>query len=349
MAVSLDRIARRLRERVESTVESGLFTSENQQPFGLSHLSPTDFARSMKLKGELLLEFKDRALAEYYDTEERENEYGACLKITHHAELGIELCTAATCIEEFSRELKLLYGIGPSVESKLRTLGYETLSDLLEHPRWGSSAKEMIQCLDESNAKALQSHIHRWFPISHPLSCKLISLVDPAQIKFFDLESLGLFGRPILLFGTAQITESGLEVVQYLVRNIMEELPALIEIAKVLGVEPALVTYNGRAFDTNLLEERWGYYGLNVEFDPVHFDLLHPARRCFRDKLPDAKLSTVESYYGLTRQIDLPGSLVPDFYNTYLETQNIGPLIPIIEHNKQDLITLAVLLTEFSR
>ena len=349
MAVSLERIARKMRERVESAVESQLFVSAHEQPFGLSRLSQIEYVRSMRLKDELLLEFKHRALEEFYSAEQIENEYGTCLKITHQAKIGIELCDPNKYIESFSNELKLLYGIGPAVETKLKSLGYQTLADLREHPRWGTSAQQVLDCLQESDARALQSHIHRWFPVSHPLGCKLISLFNAGQIKFFDLESLGLFGRPVLLLGTATITDEGLEVVQYLARTIMEELPALLEIGRNLGREPALVTYNGRAFDTNLLAERWGYYGLNIEFDPVHFDLLHAARRSFRDLLPDAKLSTVEQHFGLKREIDLPGSLVPDFYNTYLETQNIGPLIPIIEHNKQDLITLGVLLTEFSR
>jgi hypothetical protein len=61
------------------------------------------------------------------------------------------------------------------------------------------------------------------------------------------------------------------------------------------------------------------------------------------------RLETVERCFGLERTIDLPSSLVPDFYNTYLETGNIGPLIPIIEHNKHDLIALGVLLVELSR
>ncbi|HID94242.1 MAG TPA: exonuclease, partial [bacterium (Candidatus Stahlbacteria)] len=36
-----------------------------------------------------------------------------------------------------------------------------------------------------------------------------------------------------------------------------------------------------------------------------------------------------------------PAALVPDFYATYLRTKNVGPLIAIIEHNRDDLITLA--------
>ena len=48
--------------------------------------------------------------------------------------------------------------------------------------------------------------------------------------------------------------------------------------------------------------------------------------------------------FGLERQGDVPGQYIPDYYNTYLTEGNIGPLIPIIEHNKQDIISLASFL-----
>jgi len=37
--------------------------------------------------------------------------------------------------------------------------------------------------------------------------------------------------------------------------------------------------------------------------------------------------------------------MVPSFYKTYNETGNIGPLIPIVEHNKEDVVTLARILS----
>ena len=245
--------------------------------------------------------------------------------------------------------MRLIYGIGPSHETQLRDEGYQSIYDLAKHPKWGRPSQQLIQTIESRNARAIQVHIHRWFPVSHPISSQLVSLFEQKQLRFFDIESLGLFGRPGIMFGSGRIDESGLEIRQIFVRDIAEELPALLAIAEELGEEPALVTYNGRAFDCNFLEERWGYYGIPQPFEPVHFDLLHVARRKFRDVLPNAKLETVERHYGVTREIDLPGALVPDFYNSYLETNNIGPLLPIIEHNKQDLISLALLLSEFSR
>lgn len=349
LAVNLDRIAQKLRERVESTVESELFSSEAESPYGLTRLSYSDFQRAMRLKAELIREFQEAKLEDYYRTEVAQNEYGTCLKLIHSIPLELSLGDPLESRQALYSELKLLYGVGPALETRLHLLGYQSLRDLADHPRWGSQAQQLIGELGQQNVKRLQRLIHRWFPVSHPLSLKLFGMIKKEQVRIFDLESLGLFGRPAVLLGVARPVDGELEVHQYLTRNILEELPALLEITRVLGEEPTLVTYNGRAFDMNLLEERLSYYGLHAELDPVHFDLLPHARRQYRDKLPDARLDTVGRHLGLERAMDMPSSLVPDFYNTYLETNNVGPLIPIIEHNKHDLIALAVLITEFCR
>ena len=349
MGNSLDRIAQRLRERVEYSSESDLFDSEYASASGPSYLANELYQRTMRLKGSLIEEFQNQSLSDFYSTEVLENEYGSCLKISHSTSQAISLKRSQRVLAALSGELQLIYGIGPSLASDLKCDGYESISDLESHEKWGRSAKALLEHFHDCDVRQLQSNLERWFPKSHTAGYQLIELCHHDQIIFFDIESLGLFGRPAILFGVGRINAGELLVEQYLVRDIMEELPALLEIGNALGEEPALVTYNGRAFDSNFLQERWGYYGLMFDFEPIHFDLLYAARKRFRDELPNAKLETVEQHFGVKREIDLPGSLVPDFYNTYLEQENIGPLIPIIEHNKQDIISPGILLSEFCK
>ena len=52
---------------------------------------------------------------------------------------------------------------------------------------------------------------------------------------------------------------------------------------------------------------------------------------------------------GIKREINIPGALVPHFYDTYLRTKNPGPLVAIVEHNKQDLLTLGTLVLQTLR
>ena len=87
-------------------------------------------------------------------------------------------------------------------------------------------------------------------------------------------------------------------------------------------------------------------YGMDASLNNPHFDLLHFTRRALRSKLENCRLETVEQYLGLKRGINIPSGLVPHFYQTYLKTRNIGPLVPILEHNKQDLLTLACLFSK---
>ncbi|HJJ72339.1 MAG TPA: ribonuclease H-like domain-containing protein, partial [Methanocorpusculum sp.] len=77
----------------------------------------------------------------------------------------------------------------------------------------------------------------------------------------------------------------------------------------------------------------------------VHADLLHPTRRLFRDEFPDCRLETVEEYIPtFARGEDVPGYLVPVYYQNYLRSKNIRTLRPVVEHNTLDVANLACLL-----
>jgi uncharacterized protein YprB with RNaseH-like and TPR domain len=78
------------------------------------------------------------------------------------------------------------------------------------------------------------------------------------------------------------------------------------------------------------------------DLEKPHFDILYFSRRAWRERVPNCRLGTLENYIlGTTRKDDVPGALVPEFYESYMRSKNVGLLIPIIEHNKQDLVTLA--------
>jgi len=47
------------------------------------------------------------------------------------------------------------------------------------------------------------------------------------------------------------------------------------------------------------------------------------------------------------REQDVPSMMVPEFYEAFLTSQNPGPLIPVVEHNCQDLVSLARLFCLF--
>ena len=147
------------------------------------------------------------------------------------------------------------------------------------------------------------------------------------------------------VFGIGAIENGTLNVHQYLLRDIAEEQAALYETIRHLsGERKALMTFNGKAFDLPYISDRLGYYGMDIPTRIPHFDVLHFSRRYWRDTFPSMRLTTLErEILQIHRKDDIPGQVVPEFYETYLRTGNCGPLVPIVEHNRQDIISLALL------
>ena len=182
---------------------------------------------------------------------------------------------------------------------------------------------------------------------SHPLVLGVAGLHEPGDYVFLDIETMGLFSRPIILFGIGVIENGALNVHQYLLRDIVEEEAALYETTRHLsGERKALVTFNGKSFDLPYINDRLGYYGMSAPSITriPHFDVLHFSRRRWRDHYPSLRLTALErEILHIHRENDIPGQMVPEFYETYLRTGNCGPLVPIVEHNRQDIISLALL------
>lgn len=344
MSTRLERIARRLRRRVDKAADPTAEASEPDQAFGMPGVDASSFRRTMRLKDELQHTFEGRSLSDLYVAAELDHDYGACLEIRHEVPLSLPWPDLDEYREQLASTMRLLHGVGPRVEATLQRSGYASVADLVAHPRWGREAERVLSCIRSGQLSDVHALVRRWFPVSHALSLGLLGLATPEDLVFLDIESLGLFERPVVLIGMAHVDGDRLDVRQLLVRDITEELPALAITAERLGTDPVLVTYNGRAFDANMVRERLDYYGFLSDLEPIHFDLLPHARRHFQRTIPDARLETVEQSLGRSREMDLPSALVPDFYNTYLETDNIGPLVPILEHNKHDVVSLAVLL-----
>lgn len=210
-------------------------------------------------------------------------------------------------------------------------------------------AREFLDLLDMNHFKTVQEVMWRRIPKSHPFSFRLAGLNRDEDFAIIDIETMGLFSRPIILLGVAHPCEGKLKVNQYLVREVSEENAALKAFIKDLEQYRAIISFNGRTFDVPFIEQRLNYYGLDKNIDKAHFDLLHFIRRVWRHTVPNCKLQTVEEYVlGLRRENEVPGALVPEFYREYLVTGNVGPLVAIINHNRQDIVSLAQLFSKLS-
>jgi len=184
----------------------------------------------------------------------------------------------------------------------------------------------------------------------HIESQEIIDSINIGNTKslILDIETLGFRSVPIILIGLARINDNSILIDQYLPRSTKEEPAILRAFIDHLRENDTIITFNGRRFDIPFIEDRLSYHKIEETlYNKTHHDALPMSRSAWKSKLPNCKLGTLEKYIlGIERDDDVPSSSVPDFYRTYVRQNNIGPLIPIIEHNKQDLITLAKIFSK---
>lgn len=247
------------------------------------------------------------------------------------------------------KELRLVRGIGPRTADAMTRRGCKTIPELLYHRRYQKAAAHVLEALHAG--PAVTSHLIRSrLGPSHPLGLIASEGFSPDRLRFLDIETLGIFGRPIILFGIGCPGPEGLIIHQFVLRDITEEPAALSTVRELLQGADALISYNGKSFDLPYLNERCAYYGFDPLPDIPHIDLLHYSRRLWKGIIPDFRLSTIERrFLNVVRDMDIPGMLVPEWYMKYRDTGNCGPLVPIVRHNEQDIASLPILLSMLRR
>lgn len=344
---ALERIGRRLREGLARSrdyriVAEGEVMRRGISSFFYTEMDEGQYREAQRLKRRLLKENEGLRLEDVIPGEVIETGKGPCYLVRDRQSLGLRGLDPERTRQKILSDLKLIYGIGEATEKILKRQGYGTIEDLAGHPRFGRSAKEFMKLMDRRDTSNLLAWIGRWFQKSHPLAFLASGFHPDDDFIILDIETLGIFLRPIILLGVARLEGKGLTIHQYLVRDIEEEPAALAGLLSHLDGARAFITFNGRAFDIPYIRDRLAYYRMPGDLERNHFDVLHFSRRAWRGRFPDCRLTTLErNLLGVERAGDVPSSLVPEFYETYMRTGNAGPLIPIVEHNRMDLVTLA--------
>lgn len=168
---------------------------------------------------------------------------------------------------------------------------------------------------------------------------------DAARTALIDTETAGLHGRPLFMVGAARLRDGDLQVTQLFARSYAEEACLLEECRAMLPEVDLLVSFNGKAFDWPFMRDRMVYHRIGCEAGFAHVDLLHPARRRWREILPNCKLQTLERYLsGRWRRDDIPGEEIPQRYHDFVREQDVRLIAPIFHHNRLDLIAMVELL-----
>ena len=299
-----------------------------------------------KLKEKLLEEYQNKSLEELENGQEIDTNYGSCYCFTTEEKLKINTPSKNEINQCLLGDLKLIKGIGESKERKLKKEGYISLEDLTGHPVYSGDACEFLENMENGNISCILEWISSRFSSSHKLNLLLSSLSGIENMLFMDIETLGLKDVPLILVGVAEVSNDGLIINQYLLRDLKEEKAVIESFISHQNNDNVYVTFNGRSFDVPFIRSRMRYHGMKNKINTEHLDLFHFSRKQWKNQLPNCRLQTLEKHlFGLERCDDVPSSKVPEFYLTYHKTGNIGPLIPIIEHNREDVITLAKLLS----
>ncbi|HSG99328.1 MAG TPA: ribonuclease H-like domain-containing protein [candidate division Zixibacteria bacterium] len=176
--------------------------------------------------------------------------------------------------------------------------------------------------------------------------------LDKKQFVFFDTETTGLGGAGSLAFlvGVASISDGALETRQYLIPDFADETAMLEALLEEFTPDSVVVSYNGRSFDEPLVTDRLRINRVARQLPyQSHLDLLYPARSLFKRRIQDCSLTNVEArVFGHERDGDIPGYLIPGVYFDWVHEDKTEQLAAVIEHNRQDIVSLALLLSVFA-
>lgn len=178
--------------------------------------------------------------------------------------------------------------------------------------------------------------------------------IDFQRAAFIDTETSGLAGGTgtfAFLVGVGFFDDSSFRVRQFFMRDPSEE-PALIYLLDdLLQNFEAVVSFNGKSFDLPLLDSRFilAHRQFPLRSAP-HFDLLAPARRLWKERLPSCSLTSLEEYIlGFFRKDDVPGWMIPPLYFEYQRTGDAGPLEPVFTHNALDILSMVSLTAHMAQ
>lgn len=176
------------------------------------------------------------------------------------------------------------------------------------------------------------------------------------RLVFLDIETTGLAGgagTQAFLIGSAVIDHDELLVRQFLLPGFEHERALLAELGAWTSRDDTLVSFNGRTFDVPLVETRHLFHRIDCPMvEAPHIDMLHASRRLWKERPSVAgppldedscKLSVLERHLGGVYRVgDVPGFEIPSRFFRFVRNGDAFPLEAVLEHNRIDLVSLAL-------
>ncbi len=186
----------------------------------------------------------------------------------------------------------------------------------------------------------------------HPLSSAGRRAED---LLFFDTETTGLSGgagNTVFLLGYSRLEGEEVVVRQHFLPAPTAEVTLYHSFLEQAKQSSHLVTFNGKSFDWPQVRTRHTLIRDQVQALPTfgHLDLLHGARRLWKDELESCRLAIIEQEkLNVYREDDLPGYLAPVRYFDFLHSKDPDVIEGVLKHNEIDVLSLITLYIHVSR
>ncbi|NLW18230.1 MAG: hypothetical protein GXY81_00855 [Candidatus Cloacimonetes bacterium] len=173
---------------------------------------------------------------------------------------------------------------------------------------------------------------------------------DAQELLVLDLETTGLGRSQTLAFliGLGYFEQGKYVVEQIFLPEPEAEASSFDRLRQLLEEKSLLITFNGKSFDIPILESRLLYHHLWLDLrSKDHIDILHLARRLWKNKTPSCALETLEYYIlGQIRNLgeDIPGGLIPQTWFQFLMTGDTRMMRRVFQHNRLDILHTAALM-----
>ncbi|MEK6256680.1 MAG: ribonuclease H-like domain-containing protein, partial [Chloroflexota bacterium] len=197
----------------------------------------------------------------------------------------------------------------PTLSDKLKSLGVKVgKAGLTQTPKRKYPIESLVDGELQETAYGETFVVDKLYPLDHQQGNSILALdapldmlatwarddqiasFAPENFAFLDTETTGLAGGSgtyAFMVGVGRFEQDGFRLVQFFLRDPIEEPALLAGLEEFLAPAKSLVTFNGKAFDVPLLDAR---YITNAAPTPLkgmaHVDMLHLARRLWKNRLP---------------------------------------------------------------
>lgn len=178
-------------------------------------------------------------------------------------------------------------------------------------------------------------------------------IINLRQAVFFDTETTGLSGGTgtyAFLVGVGHLELDHVVVRQYLLPDFAHEWLMLEYLERLFRGYAFTVSFNGKSFDIPLLRNRYVLNRMESSLDNLHHvDILHAARRIWRNRLPSCDLQSLEKAVLNTDRVgDIPGAAIPQIYFDFIRKRDALLLRDVLEHNFHDIVNMVRLTLQIA-